>query len=56
VRIITRAGVVWLVDVVKARHRIEVRAAGQAEAWHLASEQAEALGMLNHFPKQESES
>ncbi|HYT88057.1 MAG TPA: hypothetical protein VEL76_05005 [Gemmataceae bacterium] len=36
VRLITSAGVVWLVDTVKAGHRIEVRAAGQAEAWQQA--------------------
>jgi hypothetical protein len=46
VRVLTTTGMVWLVDASKSGHRIEVRVHSQAEAWRVACEQAEALGML----------
>jgi hypothetical protein len=40
------AGAVWLVTGTNGGNRIEARGETQAEAWHRAAEQAEAVGML----------
>jgi hypothetical protein len=43
---LTADGAVWLVTGTNGENKIEARAATQAEAWHLAAEQARSLGML----------
>jgi hypothetical protein len=40
----------WVVTGSNGENRIEAQGAGQAEAWHRACEQAEAVGMLAPAP------
>jgi hypothetical protein len=42
----TEAGSLWVVSGTNGENRIVTRAAGQAEAWYRAVEQALSLGML----------
>jgi malonyl CoA-acyl carrier protein transacylase len=46
VRVLSLRGAYWLVTGANGENMIEARGATQAEAWHRACEQAEALGML----------
>jgi len=46
VRILTPAGPIWLVTGANGENVIEACGETQAEAWHRACEQGEALGML----------
>ncbi|MHC5544789.1 hypothetical protein ACYOEI_41680, partial [Singulisphaera rosea] len=41
-----RDGPYWLVTGRNGKSRIRVKAATKAEAWHLACQEAEALGMI----------
>jgi hypothetical protein len=49
-RITMPHGLVWLVTCTRGQHMVQTTAPTQAEAWQLAVDQAEALGMLgrNH--------
>jgi hypothetical protein len=46
VLILTPTGAAWLVTGANGENVLESRGATQAEAWHQACQQAEALGML----------
>jgi hypothetical protein len=46
VRLLTAAGAVWFVSGANGENRIAACGRTQAEAWHRASEQARAVGML----------
>jgi hypothetical protein len=47
-------GVVWIVTGSNGENRIEARGRSQAEAWHLALQQAEAVGMARLRPSGKS--
>ena len=46
VRLLTAKGPAWLVRGTNGENQIQARGRTQAEAWHLACQQAEAVGML----------
>jgi hypothetical protein len=46
VAVIGAAGLVWIVSGSCGENRFEAQGKTQAEAWHMACQQAEAVGML----------
>ncbi len=53
VRVLTGAGPRWLVSGANGGNIIEARGATQAEAWYLACQQAESVGMLGPGAKED---
>jgi hypothetical protein len=51
VRLLTAAGPDWLVSGANGENQIQARGRTQAEAWHRACSQTEAVGMLQREPR-----
>jgi hypothetical protein len=49
-RVLAATGAEWLFSGTNGENVVSARACTQAEAWHLACLQAEAVGMLRRLP------